>query len=284
MAEELKNRSFRISDETTEKFRQLCGGFDNQNVALNALISAYEVQQAKTIITDRQTDINDYDTHLQALQRAFLHSLEVNENAENRIRQEFQRKIDSQNVTISDLQETVKKAEQAEKNAKEQVKITIAECDARAKQSEKEIDILQKELDDVRKQSVELSKSLTAVKSQVADKQQIIDTLNQQLTNAKAMTEKAESAEKELKTVKEKLSETEKRYESEVRELKQQLASQQTAAEQSAKVAEKLAEADKREAIASLKEAHVAELDELRRKIQALTEENFNLKSQKKSD
>lgn len=284
MAEELKNRSFRISDETTEKFRQLCGGFDNQNVALNALISAYEVQQAKTIITDRQTDINDYDTHLQALQRAFLHSLEVNENAENRIRQEFQHQIDSKNAEISGLRESVKKAEQAEKATKEQAKITVAECDERTKQAEKTIDSLHKELDDVRKQSVELSESLTAVKSQVVDKQEIIKNLNQQLTNAKIMTEKAESAENELKQVKEKLSEIEKRYESEVKELKQQLASQRTNAEQSAKVAERLAEADKREAIASLKEAHVAELDELRRKIQALTEENFNLKSQKKSD
>ena len=69
--------------------------FDNQNVALNALISAYEVQQAKAVITERQTDISDYDTHLQALQRAFLHSLELTENTEERIRQEFQRQLDS---------------------------------------------------------------------------------------------------------------------------------------------------------------------------------------------
>ncbi|MDE6848359.1 MAG: hypothetical protein K2O29_02015 [Ruminococcus sp.] len=56
MAEEIvKARSFRISDEVTEKFRLLCGEFDNQNTALNALISAYEVQQAKAVLSDRRT-------------------------------------------------------------------------------------------------------------------------------------------------------------------------------------------------------------------------------------
>lgn len=53
--------------DITKKFRQLCSDFDNQNVALNALISAYEVQQAKVILTERQTDVSDYDTHLSIL-------------------------------------------------------------------------------------------------------------------------------------------------------------------------------------------------------------------------
>lgn len=275
MADELKNRSFRISDETTEKFRQLCSGFDNQNVALNALISAYEVQQAKVVLTDRQTDVSDYDAHLQALQTAFLHSLEVNENAESRIRQEFQRQLSSKDLTISDLQDSVRIAEQAVQTAKEQVKIVTDEANARVEQAENEVNSLQNELIVVNKQVSELSENLIAVKSQVADKQQIIDSLNHQLTAAKAMTEKAESsesraikAESELDVVK-----------SEVKELKQQLTLQQTTAEQSAKVAEKLAEADKREALADVKEKYVAELDELRKHIQALTEENFNLKS-----
>ena len=48
-------------------------------------------------------------------------------------------------------------------------------------------------------------------------------------------------------------------------------------AEQSTKVAE----ADKREALANQKEEYIAELDELRRKINVLTETNCNLKLQK---
>lgn len=280
MADEIKNRSFRISDETTEKFRQLCSNFDNQNVALNALISAYEVQQAKAVLTDRQTDVSDYDAHLQALQKAFLHSLEVNENAESRIRQEFQRQLDSKDSVISDLQERIKQAESDVETATSHATIATDEANARVEQAKNETDSLQKELISANKQVSELSESLIAVKSQIADKQQIIDNLNQQLTTAKVMTERTESAEARAVKAESELN----AVKSEVKELKQQLVSQQTTAEQSAKVAERLAEADKREAIADIREKHVAELDELRERIQALTEEIFTLKSDKKLD
>lgn len=303
MAEEvMKTRSFRISEEVSEKLKAICSEFPNQSVALESLISAYEVQNATAVLTDRQTDISDYNSHMQALQTAFLHSLEVNENAESRIRQEFQRQLESKDLTISDLHERIRKAESDAERATEQATIETAEADARVEQVTKENDSLQKEITSLKKQSSELSESLTAVKSQIADKQQIIDNLNQKLTDTKVMTSKVESAEaravqaeSELSDIKLELSEAKKlhesevkelnqKYEAEVRELKQQLASQQTTAEQSAKLAERLAEADKREAIASLKESYVAELDELRRKIQTLTEEIFNLKSQKKSN
>ena len=42
---------------------------------------------------------------------------------------------------------------------------------------------------------------------------------------------------------------------------------------------EKLAEADKREALANQKEKYIEELDKLRQEIKALTEENFTLKA-----
>ena len=105
------------------------------------------------------------------------------------------------------------------------------------------------------------------------------------------MTNKAESAEAralqaetELNTIKSELSETKKLHESEVKELKQQLASQQTTAEQSAKVAERLAEADKQVALANLKEKYVEELDKLRQEIKELTAENFRIKSAEKAE
>jgi len=66
MNEELKVKSFRISEETTDKFKALCVDFDNQNTALSALINAYEVHNAKALLSNRQTEIEDYDVHLQA--------------------------------------------------------------------------------------------------------------------------------------------------------------------------------------------------------------------------
>ena len=114
--EELKARSFRISEEVSAKLKELCENFDNQNSALSALINAYEVQNAKTTLIDRQTDISDYDTHIQAIQSAFLRSLEINENAEKRIKTEFINLLNSKDQTIVQLQtEKAQADEQVEK-------------------------------------------------------------------------------------------------------------------------------------------------------------------------
>ena len=86
MNEEIKTRSFRITEETAEKFKSLCMEFPNQNAALESLINAYEIQSATAVLVDRQADISDYSSHIQALQSAFIHSLELNESAESRIR------------------------------------------------------------------------------------------------------------------------------------------------------------------------------------------------------
>lgn len=116
MDEQLKARSFRLSEEVTNKLKQLCENFDNQNAALSAMINAYEVQNAKATIVDRQTDIADYDTHIQAIQSAFLRSLELNENAEQRIRVEFRNLLDSKDKMIMQLQADKAQAdEQTEK-------------------------------------------------------------------------------------------------------------------------------------------------------------------------
>lgn len=102
--EELKTRSFRVSEEVSSKLKAVCADFDNQNAALDALIRAYEVQMAKAVIVDRKTELADLDTHLQSLQSAFLRSLELNENAEQRIRAEFRSLLDSKDEIIIQLQ------------------------------------------------------------------------------------------------------------------------------------------------------------------------------------
>ena len=130
MNEDLKVRSFRISEEVSEKLKQISENFDNQNAALESLISAYEVQSAKAVLTDRQTDISDYDSHLQAIQNAFLHSLEINENAEKRIRAEFQSLLSSKDETIIMLQEQL----EAAKSSCEQAERTVQEVTSRAEQ------------------------------------------------------------------------------------------------------------------------------------------------------
>lgn len=120
MSKKTKTRSFRISEEVAERFKHLCDRFDNQNAALDSLISAYEVQSAKAVLVNRQTDISNYDMHLQALQQAFLHSLELNANVEKRIIAELAEKAAEQ--AREDIENISSQAIEDVANAEEKVK------------------------------------------------------------------------------------------------------------------------------------------------------------------
>lgn len=269
MANELKNRSFRISEETTEKFRQLCTGFDNQNTALNALITAYEIQQAQAIITERQTDISDYDTHLQALQRAFLHSLELNENAESRIRQEFQRQLESKNSIILDFQEHVRQAEQAEQTARNQLLITEKNLSDLTEQTTSQIDNLQTELTN-KQNTFELARE------QIAEKNTKLEELRKQLVQAQKDAESIPELNAKINALTQKQATTEQ----ENKQLKAEIEKQKKDFEMKLTMSEKQAELEKQQAIlaeqqkeAQNTKAHADELKRLYDEINELRKE-----------
>ena len=218
MNEELKVRSFRLSEEVFDKLKRLSEDFVNQNAALESLIAAYEVQSAKAVLTDRQTDIADYDAHLQAIQSAFLHSLEINENAERRIRTEFQNLLSSKDEMIMMLQ-TQLEASRAE-SAK--AALTAQEATERAERDSQ------------------------AAENQIAEYIKKAENAESEKCAAIRSSESAEAARKELLDIlhdtKEQLSmsrteavraiESEKQYADKVKELTEQLSEQQRRAEQ----------------------------------------------------
>ena len=57
---EKKVRSIRADDETFQKFRTLCEEWGGQSEAFNALISAYELAQAKKLLSGQADSISDF--------------------------------------------------------------------------------------------------------------------------------------------------------------------------------------------------------------------------------
>ncbi|MDD6827397.1 MAG: hypothetical protein PUE12_15090 [Oscillospiraceae bacterium] len=186
MSEELKIKSFRISEDTTDKFRSICADFDNQNTALSALISAYEIQNAKAVLSTRQTELEDYDVHLQALQRAFLQSLELNTNAEERIRNEFARQLDTKDKTIADYQTRIDELEGLLKTTKEK-------CDNDTKTASDKLSEALRDVTEANKSIDKLTSELQSVKATVQDKLAIIDGLTARIPE----TEKLQTELKE---------------------------------------------------------------------------------------
>ena len=209
--DELKTRSFRVSEEVSTKLKELCENFDNQNSALSALLNAYEVQNARAVLTDRQTDIADYDTHIQAIQNAFLRSLEINENAEKRIKTEFINLLNSKDQTIVQLQaEKAQADEQVEKyksaygnlitSTEEKIKTMQTQVSESEKtlQSEKErANTEQKAREQAETISAMLSGQVEQLKAEVAkltSKANRADELNDELSKLKSAYSDKEKA------------------------------------------------------------------------------------------
>ena len=209
--DELKTRSFRVSEEVSTKLKELCENFDNQNSALSALLNAYEVQNAKATLTDRQTDIADYDTHIQAIQSAFLRSLEINENAEKRIRTEFINLLNSKDQTIVQLQtEKTQADEQVEKyksaygnlitSTEEKIKTMqtqVSESDKTLQSERERANTEQKAREQAETISAMLSEQVEQLKAQVANltaKANQVDKLHDELSKLKTAYSDKEKA------------------------------------------------------------------------------------------
>ena len=105
---DFKTKSFRVDDDTFNRFKSLCSEYDNQGECFKAIISYFELNSAKNSIPTQQTNIADFQSHLDSILKGYLHCLELNQNAENRIRMEFQSLLDSKDTIIMELQNSNK--------------------------------------------------------------------------------------------------------------------------------------------------------------------------------
>ena len=120
---DLKVRSFRADDETFEKFKGLATEeFGNQGQCLAALINLYETERSKLVLGERKVEVETFQTHLNRLAELFLASMQLNQDAEARVRGEFERLLISKDKTISDLQTKVAEQAAAVKRGEEDTK------------------------------------------------------------------------------------------------------------------------------------------------------------------
>lgn len=131
MAEEkvLKPRSFRIDDATAEKFKEVStkiGG--NQQEALAKLIEAYEFQAGKAVLTEKKSDIDQFEKYVTVLTRMYMDSLEDNQNVTETVRTEFDALLRSKDATIQGLQEQLAKSKEGKETAVSRAKAEAEEA------------------------------------------------------------------------------------------------------------------------------------------------------------
>lgn len=115
---ELKPKSFRIDDETAEKFKEISSNIGgNQQDTLAKLIEAFEFQQGKAILTEKKEDIEAFEKYATILTRMYMSSLEDNQNITETVRTQFDALLKSKDTTIQDLQEKLTVAKQLKEDA-----------------------------------------------------------------------------------------------------------------------------------------------------------------------
>ena len=112
----LKARSFRISDDITEKIKEICekiGG--SQQQAMAKLIEAYEFQSGKVTLLDDRAEIEKFEDYSNILVRMFMSALEDKSNMKELVRSEYEAQLKSKDEIIRDLQGRLIVAEQLQK-------------------------------------------------------------------------------------------------------------------------------------------------------------------------
>lgn len=271
---ELKPKSFRIDDETAEKFKEISSAIGgNQQQTLAKLIEAYEFQSGKAVLTDKKADIEEFEKYITAITRKYMGSLEDNQNLSQTIRTEFDALLRSKDTTIQDLQSQLTTAKQIKEEAASKAQMHADEnarlngvIDSMTKEYNFKMDDLQTMLAD--KDS--LNKALT-------------DSCNELKTKAEGMKKAVEQAT----TLQSDLEKLQKEYDKLVHEqadlekqLKQEQSSHEKTLEQQREQSQisldkAVLEVERKyqKQLQTLKEKHQAEIDQYQQKYLTLLEQ-----------
>lgn len=126
---ESKPRSFRIDDETAEKFREISSKLGDginkvsQQETLAKLIESYEIQAGKIMLEDKRADIEQFEKYISCLTNMYMGTLEDNRNITETVRTEFEAQLKSKDTTIQDLQSQLTTAKQLKEESTSKAKM-----------------------------------------------------------------------------------------------------------------------------------------------------------------
>ena len=121
-----ETKTIRLSQENKEQLDKLLEQVGNADKCVSMLISAYEAKEMKAQAPTRATEIDNLEALLKQIHDMYLMSININTQAEERIKIQYAAQITATQTTISTLQEKLTETEsklqtatEAEKTAKE---------------------------------------------------------------------------------------------------------------------------------------------------------------------
>lgn len=291
---ELKPKSFRIDDETAEKFKEISSAIGgNQQQTLAKLIETYHFQAGKAILTNKRDDIDQFEKYISCLTNMYMRSLEDNQNITDSVRTEFDALLNSKDTIIQNLQSELATARQLKEEAVIKAK-TYSEENAR----------LNSLLD---RQEEEYRTRLNDLQDMLTDKDSLNKALIDSCNNLKSKIEGMEESLELASSIQEELEQLKKKYEKVTQEhtnLEQRMRQEQEIhsksiadlqqhekdalnqlREQSQLAVEKAileTECEHQEQVQKIKKQHQAEVDEYQQRYLSLLEQ-IQLKHEKEA-
>lgn len=176
---EKKPATFRIDTETADKLRELCRGFENQDVALNAIMNAYEREALAASQPLYAEDMRQFEQYLQCLSAKFTDIMKALGTADERAKIEVQKLLESKDNIIQDLQRRVEDATKS----KEAYESLLRDMSKEKKELE---DRLDKERLISQGLSAEMKEKETQMNSSLNDKMQLNEMLSKVLAEKEA--------------------------------------------------------------------------------------------------
>lgn len=271
---EIKQANFRISTEAADAFRMFCEEQGiNQAQGFDYLLEVLALDKARSTVKSRETEIADFEQHAKALISLYLHSLDLNENAEARIREEYATQIDSQTQTIADYQaqtnELKKQLEEAV-GVSEKIRTELAEAQERAEEEAKKCTEVEVDLILLKEEK----------EKQLADKESIINMLSEKISATEPKVKEYDSLRVRTEALERDLNEA-------LQTIKDNAKDAEIARERAVRAAEKALEAEHRKEIGDLRSQNTELLQtisanerEANEQIRALEQEKAELREE----
>ena len=215
---EIKQTNFRIDQDTADIFRKFCeeNGM-NQAQGFDHIMQIVEMDRAKAVTPERATEIEEFERYVKGIMGAYLTSIEINNSAEERIKERFESSLVRKDKTIDELREKTEGLQEEKKKAlieKEQAEKEKEALDERMKTW-----ILQ--MESIKKAAENQEKVNAMLTTQLADATAKLDGYNDLKASEVSLKEEVLELRRDIKEKDVALSRTKEMYDEKLSSIKE---------------------------------------------------------------
>ena len=261
---EIKQTNFRLDEEKVAEFRAFCEeqGY-NQAQGFDHLMNVLALEQAKNVISNRETEISEFQMHAKAIVEAFVRSLELCNNAEARIREDYSSQLDSKDRQIMEYQAKISELKAEVDSLNKQIKTS----DDVSKKKDLEIAELKKHMDAASKQVDTYKASNDALTASLALANEKAQSNEETVKNYSSTVKELEKVKKELEAMQALMLQTEEKHKMKLSLLQHnhEVELKQNATQNQLDIKEALekTKADYQDKIDALKDEYEAKIDKI---------------------